>query len=89
MRLTYGRTKYDHRWYKVPSRCGAKAWLPVARGSEFDLLPVAHSQYPATGIEPDAAQGHNRMAGVARDPQIRYPQFLHISALGDHGARRG
>ena len=82
MRLTYRRTKYAHRWYKVPSRCGAKAWLLVARGSEFDPLPVAHSPYPAAGIRPDAAQGHNRMAGAACDPQIRSPQFLHISALG-------
>lgn len=43
---------------------------------------MAHSPYPAAGIEPDAAQGHNRMAGAGHDPQNRSSQSLHISALG-------
>lgn len=62
-----------------PSRYSAKAWLPIAHGSGFDPLPVAHSRYPTAGIEPDVAQGHNRTVSAWGDPQNRSPQSLHIS----------
>lgn len=71
-----------------PSRYSAKAWLPIAHGSGFDPLPMAHSLYPAAGVEPDAAQGHNRMSAAGRDPQFRSPQFLHISVSDVAGCKR-
>ena len=43
--------------------------------------PVLTRAYPATGVEPGAAQSHNRMSGGRRDPQNRSSHFLHIWRL--------
>lgn len=69
-----------------PSRYSAKAWLPIAHGSGFDPLPMAHSLYPTVGIEPDVAQGHNRTVSAWGDPQNRSSHFLHISVKPLQGA---